>query len=65
MPMVTNQTEFFRCAECEGNFPTNIMIHRPGDVICEYCWEEINEHLRKPKKGPHNVSHVHYAAKGN
>lgn len=41
--------KFFRCRECRGNFPESkkILYGKNGIEICEYCWEEINENLRK------------------
>ena len=47
-----SQTTFFKCRECEGNFPVSIKVlyGSSGLPICEYCWEEIYYDLRKAKK---------------
>lgn len=41
--------KFFKCKSCGGNFYESIRVlyGEHGIPICEYCWEEINEGLRK------------------
>ena len=41
--------KFFRCRSCGGNFCESIKVlyGENGIEICEHCWEEINEGLRK------------------